>query len=81
MKIMPEAGSPRTRDKAGPGERYAAVMAAVVHRLLFGLDRVVALNLLGFAVINLGTFTLDLGLLTALHGCAGRCRSASPCPT
>jgi hypothetical protein len=81
MKIMPEAGSPRTRDKAGPGERYAAVMAAVVHRLPFGLDRVVAPNLLGFAVINLGTFTLDLGLLTALHGCAGRCRSASPCPT
>jgi putative flippase GtrA len=68
MKIMPEAGSPRTRDKAGPGERYAAVMAAVVHRLPFGLDRVVAPNLLGFAVINLGTFTLDLGLLTTLHG-------------
>jgi putative flippase GtrA len=71
MKIMPEAGSPRTPDKAGPGERYAAVMAAIVRRLPLGLDRVVAPNLPGFAVINLCTFTIDLALLTALHGGLG----------
>jgi putative flippase GtrA len=79
MKIMPEAGPPSTRDKAGArppstrdktgaGERYAAAMAAIVRRLPFGLDRVVAPNLLGFAVINLCTFSLDLALLTGLHG-------------
>ena len=68
MKIMPEAGSPSERHKAGDGERYAALMAAIVRRLPVGLDRVVAPNLLGFAVINLCTFTLDLALLTALHG-------------
>jgi putative flippase GtrA len=68
MKIMPEAGSPSALRKAGAGDRYAALMAAIVRRLPFGLDRVVAPNLLGFAVINLCTFTLDLALLTALHG-------------
>jgi putative flippase GtrA len=55
-----------TRDRRG--ERFAAVMAAIVHRLPFGLARVVAPNMLGFAVINLGTFSVDLALLTALHG-------------
>jgi putative flippase GtrA len=79
MKIMPEAGPPSTRDKTGAsppsagdkkgaGARYAAAMTAVVRRLPFGLDRIVAPNLLGFAVINLCTFSLDLALLTALHG-------------
>ena len=79
MKIMPETGSPSTRDRAGAGspsaphhadagERFVAVMAAIVRRLPFGLERVVAPNLLGFAVINLCTFTLDLALLTGLHG-------------
>ena len=68
MKIMPEAGSLSVRHKAGAGDRYAALMAAIVRRLPFGLDRVVAPNLLGFALINLCTFTLDLALLTALHG-------------
>jgi putative flippase GtrA len=55
----------------GGGERYVALMAAIVRRLPFGLDRVVAPNLLGFAVINLCTFSLDLALLTALHGGLG----------
>jgi putative flippase GtrA len=68
MKIMPEAGSLSVRHKGGAGERYATLMAAVVRRLPFGLDRVIAPNLLGFAVINLCTFTLDLALLTGLHG-------------
>jgi len=65
---MPVAESVRARTRAGPGERYAAVMAAIVHRLPFGLARIVAPNMLGFAVINSCTFTVDLALLTALHG-------------
>jgi hypothetical protein len=43
-------------------------MAAIVSRLPFGLDRIVAPSLLGFAVINTCTFAADLALLTALHG-------------
>ena len=42
-------------------------MAAVVRRLPFGLSRVVAPSLLGFAVINGFTFSVDLGLLTLAH--------------
>jgi putative flippase GtrA len=79
MKVMPEAGPPSTRDKTGArppskpgktgaGERFTAVMTAVASRLPFGLDRIVAPSLLGFAVINLCTFSLDLALLTGLHG-------------
>jgi putative flippase GtrA len=64
-------GSPGTRNSSGPGERYVALMTAIVRRLPFGLDRIVAPNLLGFAVINLCTFSLDLALLTALHGGLG----------
>ncbi len=57
-----------TQAGASAGERFGAGMAAVVRRLPFGLDRVIAPNLLGFAVINSVTFGLDLALLTALHG-------------
>jgi putative flippase GtrA len=42
----------------------------VVRVLPWGLDRVIAPNLLGFAVINGFTFTVDLTLLTALHDAA-----------
>jgi putative flippase GtrA len=65
---MPVAGSLRAKGEAGRGERFTAVMAAIVGRLPFGLARVVAPNMLGFAVINSCTFGVDLGLLTALHG-------------
>ena len=57
-----------TQAAASAGERFGAAMAAIVRRLPFGLDRVIAPNLLGFAVINSVTFGLDLALLTALHG-------------
>jgi putative flippase GtrA len=50
------------------GERFAAAMAAVVHRLPFGLAQIVPPSLLGFAVLNSVTFAVDLGLLTTLHG-------------
>jgi putative flippase GtrA len=48
--------------------RFAAAMTAVARRLPFGLASVVPPNLLGYLLINLCTFCLDLGLLTVLHG-------------
>src|SRR5258708_31948429 len=42
--------------------------AAIVPRLPFGLARIVAPNMLGFAVISAVSFTLDLSLLIAWHG-------------
>jgi putative flippase GtrA len=49
------------------GQRFHALMAAVVSRLPLGLSRVVAPSLLGFALINGFTFTVDLVLLTLAH--------------
>jgi putative flippase GtrA len=43
-------------------------MTAITRRLPFGLARVVPPNLLGYLLINLCTFCLDLGLLTVMHG-------------
>ena len=43
-------------------------MAAVARRLPFGLSGVVPPNVLGYVVINLCTFCIDLGLLTVFHG-------------
>jgi putative flippase GtrA len=42
-------------------------MAAIVRKLPFGLSRVVAPSLLGFAIINGFTFSVDLVLLTLAH--------------
>ncbi|RLK61683.1 GtrA family protein [Actinokineospora cianjurensis] len=53
--------------RAERGERFAAVMVAVVRRLPFGLSRVVPPSLLGFAVINGFTFGVDMGLLTVMR--------------
>jgi putative flippase GtrA len=50
------------------GQRFQRAMAAIARRLPFGLSRVVPANLVGYAIINGGTFGVDLGLLTALHG-------------
>lgn len=49
------------------GERFHALMAGVVRRLPFGLSHVVAPSLLGFAVINGFTFSVDVALLTLAH--------------
>ncbi|MCW2497660.1 GtrA family protein [Jatrophihabitans sp.] len=46
-------------------------MARAVAALPLGLDRIVAPSLLGFAVLNAATFSVDLGLLTLLHGGLG----------
>jgi putative flippase GtrA len=48
--------------------RYAAAMTAITRRLPFGLSNVVEPNLLGYLLINLCTFCIDLGLLALLHG-------------
>jgi putative flippase GtrA len=43
-------------------------MTAVTRRLPFGLSRVIAPNLLGYLLINLCTFFLDLSVLAVAHG-------------
>ena len=48
--------------------RYAAAMTAITKRLPFGLSNVVEPNMLGYLLINLFTFCIDLGLLALLHG-------------
>ena len=67
LNLMSRAELVRVQRRAGRGERFTAVMAACVRRLPFGLAGIVAPSLLGFAVINLFTFAVDLLLLTALH--------------
>lgn len=46
-------------------------MTAVVARLPFGLDRIVAPTFLGFVLLNGCTFALDLSLLTLLRSGLG----------
>jgi putative flippase GtrA len=48
--------------------RYAAAMTAITRRLPFGLSRVIEPNMLGYLLINLCTFGIDLGLLGLFHG-------------
>ena len=48
--------------------RYAAAMTAITQRLPFGLARVIEPNMLGYLLINLCTFCVDLGLLGLFHG-------------
>ena len=47
---------------------YAAAMTAITRRLPFGLSNVIEPNMLGYLLINLFTFCIDLGLLALLHG-------------
>jgi putative flippase GtrA len=65
---MPAAGTVPGQAKVRRGERFAALTAAIARRLPLGLDRVVAPNMVGFVLINCGTFATDLVLLTVLHG-------------
>lgn len=48
--------------------RYAAAMTEITRRLPFGLSEVVEPNMVGYLLINLCTFFIDLSLLAALHG-------------
>ena len=50
------------------GARFAAAMTAVTRRLPFGLSGVIAPSLLGYLLINLCTFFLDLAVLAIAHG-------------
>ncbi|HUY46779.1 MAG TPA: GtrA family protein [Streptosporangiaceae bacterium] len=70
---MAESTRVRTRaeKRVARGERFTAVMAAIVRRLPFGLAAAVPPNLLGFGVISAVAFCLDLALLTAFHGGLG----------
>ena len=52
-------------------DRFAGRCAAVAARLPWGLAKIVPGSLIGFAVINGGTFALDLSLLTVLHSLLG----------
>jgi len=49
-------------------ERFAAVMTAITGKLPFGLSRVVAPSVVGYLLINLCTFFIDLTLLAVFHG-------------
>jgi len=48
--------------------RYLAAMTAITRRLPFGLSNVIEPTMLGYLLINLCTFCVDLGLLGLLHG-------------
>jgi putative flippase GtrA len=48
--------------------RFAAAMTAITRRLPFGLAEVVAPSLVGYLLINLCTFFIDLALLGLFHG-------------
>jgi putative flippase GtrA len=64
-------GSSRAESRARRGEWFTAVMAAITVRLPFGLARVIAPDMLGFAVIGTVTFSLNLVLLIFFHGTLG----------
>jgi putative flippase GtrA len=52
----------------GQRARFAAAMTAITKRLPFGLSEVVAPSLVGYLLINLCTFFVDLSLLAIFHG-------------
>jgi putative flippase GtrA len=57
----------KVMSRTGAAAWFSAVTTAVVRHLPFGLSRIIAPSLLGFAVINGCTFSLDLALLTVFH--------------
>jgi putative flippase GtrA len=58
----------RTMETMAHRARYAAAMTAITRRLPFGLSEVVEPNMVGYLLINLCTFCIDLGLLGLFHG-------------
>jgi putative flippase GtrA len=73
--MTPDERAPTAPDPTRRSDRLAAGFAAIAARvsgaLPFGLGRVVTGSVVGYAVINSGTFGVDLLLLTALHGGLG----------
>jgi len=55
-------------DMTGHRARYAAAMTAITRRLPFGLSAVIEPTMLGYLLINLCTFFIDLSLLAVFHG-------------
>jgi putative flippase GtrA len=55
-------------DDVGLRTRFAALVAAITRRLPFGLSETIAPSLVGYLLINLCTFFLDVGLLGLFHG-------------
>lgn len=55
-------------DRVGHRARFAAAMTAITRHLPFGLSEAVAPSLVGYLLINLCTFFLDLGVLGLFHG-------------
>lgn len=60
--------APRHPSASRIAHRFAVFCSALTSRLPFGLSRIVPPTFLGFALINSGTFGVDLLLLTLLHG-------------
>jgi putative flippase GtrA len=65
---MPAPGSWSAEQQPSRGAWFTAATAAITRRLPFGLARIVAPSMVGFALINSVTFTADLMLLIVLHG-------------
>jgi putative flippase GtrA len=65
------AGRARAQRRAAWGRQFSVLMAAIVARFPLGLARIVPPTLLGFAVISGITFSVDLALLTLIHGLLG----------
>src|SRR5215471_691189 len=59
---------PGTMESVAHRARFAAVMTAITGKLPFGLSEVVAPSVVGYLLINLCTFFLDLALLGLFHG-------------
>jgi putative flippase GtrA len=55
-------------DDVAHRERFAAAMTALTRRLPFGLSDIVAPSLVGYLLINLCTFFVDVALLGLFHG-------------
>jgi putative flippase GtrA len=64
-------GGTKADDRSDLGQRFHALMEVVVRWLPFGLSKIVAPSLLGFALINGFTFAVDLVLLTVFRSGMG----------
>src|SRR6201995_1902799 len=62
------AGTMEAMENETRQARYITAMTAITRRLPFGLADVIAPSMLGYLLINLCTFFIDLGLLAVFHG-------------
>jgi putative flippase GtrA len=71
MPVPGRPARPGTMEDMANRARFAAAMTAITRRLPFGLSEVVAPSLVGYLLINLCTFFIDLGLLGLFHNTFG----------